>query len=243
MPAERLYSLDGSFDNSIETFGTEVSVQLLTEIDTVTLAGKRTPKSYTVQFANQIDEDSSQITFASMPAGLIKIPKGSSLVYEAGNVDHLVKIYDDIVADSLTADTSVFPVDFPATTDFKLYPFHTLLGGSTIDLKLNDKEVETRGFESNIWSDAKKVMVGGAASWSGFYPRDDEAFTNVILPAATSSQEVFLEIKYSNGMIRYGSAYIQGYGENGNNDDTVKASWTFRFVTEIFFRNAQGVLL
>jgi hypothetical protein len=238
-----LYSLGDSFDNSITAYGTKVCLQLLNELDVATGKIKRSPRSYDVEITNAVTAKATQVTLTDLPVGLSEIPVGSSLVYTVGNVDHVWKVEEKAVAGNLTIDCGPVPVAITAGTEVKVYPMFQLLGGNTIGLKMNDKEVETRAFESNIWSDAKKVMAGATGDWSGYYPLDDEAWSKVVFPCSKSSQEVFVEIIYSNGMIRYGSAYLQGYNESAKNDETVNCGWTFRFVTEIFFRDAKGVLI
>lgn len=238
-----LYSLGDSFDNSITAYGTKVCLQLLNELDVATGKIKRSPRSYNVGITNAVALNATQVVLSAMPSGLTEIAVGSSLVYTVGNVDHVWKVEEKAVAGNLTIDCGAVPVVIPAGTEVKVYPMFQLLGGNTIGLKMNDKEVETRSFESGIWSDAKKVMAGASGDWSGYYPLDDEAWSEIVFPCSKSSQEVFVEITYSNGMIRYGSAYIQGYNETSKNDETVNCGWTFRFISEIFFRDAKGNLI
>lgn len=240
-----LYSLDNSFNKSISTSGTKLSVQLLTELDPLTKAIKRTPRSYPITTSAAITPLGSRVmTFTAMPAGLTRIPVGSSLVYTVGPIDYLIKVEEEITATNLTPiDVSGVPIEIPLSTTLKVYPMFILQGGNTVGLKFNDKEVETRTFESGIWSDATKVMAGATGDWGGLYPKSDEAFRNVILPCIKSTQEVFAEILYSNGMSRYGAAYIQNYNESGKNDDTLQSTWTFRFVTEIYFKGVDGVVI
>ncbi len=237
-----LYSLGDSFDQSIATYGTQVNVQLLTEFDTVRNAFKRTPISYTSTLPLRALNDTT-VTLPSIPAGLTKIPVGSSIVFTISNVEYLLKVKEEATSSNLTIDVSRIPVAIPANTSCKIYPMYRLLGGNNIGLKFNDKEVETRAFESGIWSDAKKVMAGAVGNWSGFYPQEDDAYQLVVLPAVKSSQEVFAELIYPNGMMRYGSAYIQNYNETSKNDDVVQDSFDFRFVTEIFFRTVDNQII
>lgn len=237
-----LYSLGDTFDNSIATYGTAVNVQLLTELDPVRNVIKRSPRVFNSTLSAAAIGD-TQITIGSLPSGLTRIPIGSSVVVTIGSVDYILKIKEVGVAGNLTLDCSRVPVVIPAATACKIYPMYLLLGGNNLGLKFNDKEVETRAFESGIWSDAKKVMAGAVGNWGGYYPRDDEGYKAVILPGVKSSQEVFAEILYPNGMMRYGSAYIQNYNETSKNDDVVQASFDFRFVTEVFFRTVDNQII
>lgn len=237
-----LYSLGDSFDQSIATYGTQVNVQLLTELDTNTNAIKRSPRSFNSTLP-LTTLGATTITLPSMPVGLTVLPVGSSIVFTISSVEYVVKVKEAATTGNLTIDVSRVPVAIPANTACKLFPMYRILGGNSIGLKFNDKEVETRAFESGIWSDAKKVMAGAVGSWAGFYPQDDDAYQLIILPAVKSSQEVFAELVYPNGMMRYASAYIQNYNENSKNDDVVQSSFDFRFVTEIFFRTVDNQII
>lgn len=105
-----------------------------------------------------------------------------------------------------------------------------VLGGDNVTFNVTDKEVSTRGFESGLFDDATKVMIGADLPFSGTYRNGDPCFSNIIEPCYLSAEEVYFYYQTPNGRYKDGWAFIKGYKEDNKMDDVIRYSFSFRVV-------------
>jgi hypothetical protein len=108
-----------------------------------------------------------------------------------------------------------------------------VLGGKDLTFDIKDNEVGTRSFESGLFDDARKVMVGGTITWGGHYVIGDNAIETVIEPAALSEDEIYIRLLYPDGKVREAACFIMGFSEKGTLDGIRELNWTYRLVGEI----------
>ncbi|XHX80947.1 MAG: hypothetical protein RBJ76_13745 [Stenomitos frigidus ULC029] len=202
----------------------------------------RTPTQYTITntAAVSLNATSMLLTAAGFvaPATSVLLQAGTILTFGAVQVTVLadVTLNGTAVSVPIAAATATIAMSVTATT----YALLSILGGDSADLNVTDKEVSTRGFDSGIFDDARKVMIGAEIPWSNVYRLGDPGIDQVIEPAALSAlatQEVFVTIVYPDGKYRSAACFIKGYKEGNKLDDIRRLSWTFRIVGGIVSGN------
>jgi hypothetical protein len=164
-------------------------------------------------------------------AGQILIQQGTSLTFNS-----TTPVTATLAADALVGDTSLTVVALSgaltagntATSSGLLQ----IIGGDSMDFQTNDKEVATRAFENGLFDDARKVMIGAAIPFNGFYRVGDPVPDLVIKPAVMSALEVYFYLLYPDTAKHYwsGWAYIKGYKEQNKLDDIRRMSFELRVV-------------
>jgi hypothetical protein len=111
-------------------------------------------------------------------------------------------------------------------------PLVRVPGGSKAGFELDTNEVSKRSFEAGIFDDAVKTSVSANIPWEGFFVKQDYSLSKIILPAAISADEIYVELAYPDGLKRSGTCFINGYKEDASLDEIRRVSWTFRLVGE-----------
>lgn len=214
-------------------------------VDTVLTAGtrllvgnlgpNRTLPSYTIRTAAAAAAATS--VSLSVASGTLFLQGGTELNF--GGAQKTVVLLDDVTLTSTAASVPIVSPLGAALVATDTAPTNALLqvyGGNDASLSLKDNEAPTRAFESGLFDDAKKVMVGGSISWKGTYRRGDKSL-DLIEACAIGANEIYIRLVYPDGKSRTGVAFVQGYQESNTLDAVREVSWEFRLVGEFKFNN------
>jgi hypothetical protein len=115
------------------------------------------------------------------------------------------------------------------TASTAFLPLLSLLGIQSADAPNKTSLISIRSFQSGLGNEQRPVMVDFSMQMQGWVHQRDQAYLNVIEPAATQSLEVYAEYYSPRGTVRRGAAFIADSGINEKNDDVLKYTFTLGF--------------
>lgn len=224
--------LSSRYPDTVLTAGTKLRVG--------ELGANRTLPTYSILVGANASAGAQSVSLR-VSSGSRVLPQGTTLNF--GGIAKTIVLADDA---NLSSTGVLVPIVSPlgaalSTTDTATTPvLFTVYGGSDATFSIKDNEAPTRSFESGLFDDAKKVMVGGSISWQGTYRKGDLSIT-LIESCACSDKELFVQLIYPDGKQRTSVAFVQNYNESNTLDSVRELSWEFRLVGAINLINNAGV--
>jgi hypothetical protein len=116
-----------------------------------------------------------------------------------------------------------------ATASTPFLPLLLLLGIQSADSPNKTNLISIRSFQSGLGNEQRPVMVDFSMQLQGWVHQRDQAYLNVIEPAAIQSLEVYAEYYSPRGTVRRGAAMVADSGITEKNDDVLKYTFTLGF--------------